>query len=182
MQLEASFGPPVDEAAKLRAVSAQGLLRTRYSGSAFGSSAIAGGSRTRGPHRRCTGSGRERWRSRRAFLRLKVLTGDSEAAVLGDCFAGLLAARPTSRSAFVARYLDAEDDAVAEAAMLALGESRLRGLRCASRKMGQIGGKPSEKDVAGRDSIVATRRGRNIPGLSGRKRQRPDSRRRCRGA
>src|SRR6516225_4799264 len=30
VQLEASYGPPVDEAAKLRAVSAQGLLRTRH--------------------------------------------------------------------------------------------------------------------------------------------------------
>ena len=30
VQLEGSYGPPVDEAAKLRAVSAQGLLRTRH--------------------------------------------------------------------------------------------------------------------------------------------------------
>ncbi len=30
VQMEASFGPPVDEGAKLRAVSAQGLVRTRH--------------------------------------------------------------------------------------------------------------------------------------------------------
>jgi HEAT repeat protein len=57
-------------------------------------------------------------------LRLKVLIGDSEPEVLGECFAALLTAEPEQSLQFVARYLDDRDPAVAEAAILALGESR----------------------------------------------------------
>ena len=125
VQLEASFGPPVDEAAKLRALSAQGLLRTRYP------EALAEvvpllvdrePAARMGAVRGLAANGGE---AGALLLRLKVLTGDSEPAVLGDCFGGLLASAPDKSVAFVAQYLDAEDDAVAEAAMLALGESRL---------------------------------------------------------
>jgi hypothetical protein len=59
------------------------------------------------------------------LLRLKVLTGDSETPVLADCFAGLLATSSDKSVAFIAGYIDADDEAIAEAAMLALGESRL---------------------------------------------------------
>jgi HEAT repeat protein len=58
------------------------------------------------------------------LLRLKVLTGDDEPDVLGECFTGLLAARTERSLNFVGDYLDDVDDGVAEAAILALGESR----------------------------------------------------------
>ncbi len=125
VQLEASFGPPVDEAAKLRAVSAQGLLRTRYPEAL---AEIVPLLMDREPAARIgavRGLAANGGEAGALLLRLKVLTGDSEAAVLADCFAGLLATSPDKSVAFVARYLDSEDDAVAEAAMLALGESRL---------------------------------------------------------
>jgi HEAT repeat protein len=57
-------------------------------------------------------------------LRLKVLIGDAVPEVLGECFTGLLTADPQQSLPFVARYLDDPDPAVAEAAILALGESR----------------------------------------------------------
>jgi HEAT repeat protein len=57
-------------------------------------------------------------------LRLKVLIGDSEPEVMGECFAALLTAEPEQSLQFVARYLDDRDPAVAEVAILALGESR----------------------------------------------------------
>jgi hypothetical protein len=60
-----------------------------------------------------------------AVLRAKVLAGDAEAEVIGECCAALLALAPDDAPAFVARLLDAGDDAVAEYAALALGESRL---------------------------------------------------------
>jgi len=125
VQLEASFGPPVDEAAKLRAVSAQGLLRTRYP------EALAEvlpllvdrePAARMGAVRALAANGGE---AGALLLRLKVLTGDSEASVLADCFAGLLATSPDKSVAFVARYIDADDEGIAEAAILALGESRL---------------------------------------------------------
>lgn len=59
------------------------------------------------------------------LLRTKVLTGDAEPAVLGECFIALFAVAPEESIAFVARYLDVRDEAVQELAALALGESRL---------------------------------------------------------
>ncbi len=59
------------------------------------------------------------------LLRLKALTGDAEPAVQGECFSGLLEASPAKSVPFVAKYIDSEDGDVAQAAMLALGESRL---------------------------------------------------------
>jgi HEAT repeats len=59
------------------------------------------------------------------LLRLKASVGDDDAFVLGECFEGLLTVEPDESVAFVAGYLDADDDAVREAAAHALGESRL---------------------------------------------------------
>jgi len=124
VQMEASYGSPVDEAAKLRAVCAQGLLRTRYP-DRFAEvvqllvdrepAARAGAVRALASNGGEAGA---------LLLRLKVLTGDQEAKVLVECFAGLLAAAPDKSVPFVASYVDSADEGVAEAAMLALGESR----------------------------------------------------------
>ena len=125
VQLEASFGPPVDEAAKLRAVSAQGLLRTRYPDALMEVVPLLVDREPAarvGAVRALAANGGE---AGALLLRLKVLTGDSEPAVLADCFAGLLGSFPEKSFAFVVRYLHSDDDALAEAAMLALGESRL---------------------------------------------------------
>jgi hypothetical protein len=125
VQLEGSYGPPVDEAAKLRAVSAQGLLRTRY---ADASSEVVQLLIDREPAARIGAIRALAVNGGEAgilLLRLKALTGDSEPAVLGECFAGLLLASADKSVGFVAKYIDADDEAIAEAATLALGESRL---------------------------------------------------------
>jgi hypothetical protein len=125
IQMEASFGPPVDEAAKLRAVSAQGLLRTRYPDAIADVTLLLVDREPAariGAVRALAVNGGE---SGILLLRLKVLTGDAEPAVLGECFSGLLAASPNKSVPFVARYVDCKDSDVAEAALLALGESRL---------------------------------------------------------
>jgi hypothetical protein len=125
VQLEGSYGPPVDEGAKLRAISAQGLLRTRYA-DALSEVVLLLVDREPaariGAVRALSVNGGE---AGVLLLRLKVLTGDTEPAVLGECFAGLLAASPQKSVAFVGEYLDVDDDATREAAALALGESRL---------------------------------------------------------
>jgi hypothetical protein len=150
VQLEASFGPPVDEAAKLRALSAQGLLRTRYpeAPSEVVPLLVDRESAARiGAVRGLAANGGE---TGALLLRLKVLTGDTEPAVLGDCFSGLLVSAPDKSVGFVARYLDAEDDAVAEAAMLALGESRLSPAYEALReKWERSVGSPARKTLLG---------------------------------
>ena len=125
VQLEGSYGPPVDAGAKLRAVSAQGLLRTRHV-DALSEVVQLLVDREPAPRigavRALAVNGGE---AGVLLLRLKVLTGDTEPAVLAECFAGLLAASPEKSVAFVAKYIDASDESTAEAAMLALGESRL---------------------------------------------------------
>jgi HEAT repeat protein len=44
---------------------------------------------------------------------------------LGECFAGLLRAAPSQSPEFVAKFLGHHEEALAEAAALALGDSRL---------------------------------------------------------
>jgi HEAT repeat protein len=58
------------------------------------------------------------------LLRLKVLTGDQDAEIISECFSGLVAAAPEQSVPFVATYMDAEDEVIAEAAIWALGMSR----------------------------------------------------------
>ena len=61
-----------------------------------------------------------------ALLRYKARIGDAEPAVLGACLGSVLALDPGALD-FVAGFLGDDDDARADAAALALGESRLDG-------------------------------------------------------
>ncbi len=58
------------------------------------------------------------------LLRMKILTGDPEPAVLAESFSGLAALAPDCALDFLAVYLDAGDIAVAEGAAIALSETR----------------------------------------------------------
>jgi HEAT repeat protein len=58
-----------------------------------------------------------------SLLRFKVLVGDADANVIGDCFAGLLGL--TRSAGVILPFLDSEDGDLRSAAVLALGESRL---------------------------------------------------------
>ena len=127
VQMEPSFGPPVDAAAHLRGFAAQGLVRTHHPEAldlivnllvdpepparigAIRALAANGGS------------------AGNLALRLKILTGDGVVDVIAECFAGMLlnsgTVAPESTVAFVADYMDSDDPAIAEAAVLALGAS-----------------------------------------------------------
>jgi hypothetical protein len=146
VQLEASFGPPVDEAAKLRAVSAQGLVRTRCPDALIEVMQLLVDREPAariGAVRALAVNGGE---AGILLLRLKVLTGDVEPAVLGECFAGLLEASPAKSVSFVTKYIDSEDADVAQAAMLALGESRLpAGFEVLREKWTRTVGMPTKK-------------------------------------
>ncbi len=122
IQMEGSFGPPVDAAAKLRGLCAQGLLRTRHPNAL---DEVVRLLVDREPEARmgalkalATNGGE----AGVLLLKLKVYTGDTEPEVLGECFTGLLAAAPERSVSLVAEYVDSADEAVAEAAILALGE------------------------------------------------------------
>jgi hypothetical protein len=125
IQAEGSYGPPVDEAAKLRAVCAQALLRTGYADALSEAVALLVDREPAariGAIRALAVNGGE---TGALLLRLKVLTGDEEPAVLAECFSALLAASGDKSVAFVEKYTDSDDEAISEAALLALGESRL---------------------------------------------------------
>jgi HEAT repeat protein len=123
IQMEASYGPPVDAAVQLRAHCALGLIRTRHPDAI---SAIVDLMGDREPAAR---AGAARALSAigdtgALLLRLKVLTGDRETEVVAECLAGMLRADADGALHFVARYLDAADESIAEAAVLALGACR----------------------------------------------------------
>lgn len=61
------------------------------------------------------------------LLRLRVAVGDEEPEVIGECLRSLLQLAPRSALPFVVRRLEHADDELAQAAALALGESRLEG-------------------------------------------------------
>src|SRR6266478_1160449 len=58
------------------------------------------------------------------LLRLKARLGDEDAEVTGQCLTGLMRQEPQQYAPFAAEFLDFDDDAIVEAALLALGNSR----------------------------------------------------------
>ncbi len=126
IQMEPSFGGPVDTAAEVRALGAMGLAQTDYTEAleeivpllvdrerdtrigavrAIAVSGLPGGT---------------------LLIRLKALSKD-DPEVLGECFAALLRTEPSKSIEFVEKFIGHYDEAVAEAATLALGDSRLEG-------------------------------------------------------
>jgi hypothetical protein len=123
VQMEGSFGPPVDAAAALRGISAQGLLRTQHPRAMTEAVSLLVDKEPPARLGAVHGFGTNGGDAGMLLLRLKVLTGDKEPEVLRECFSALLG-DPEQSLAFVAGYLEDEEE-VAEAAAWALGESRL---------------------------------------------------------
>ncbi len=125
VQMEASFGPPVDVAAALRGICAQGLVRTRYPQALAEVVSLLVDSQAParvGAARALASNGED---AGVLVLRLKALVGDPDPEVIAECFSGLLAADREHSIEFVAGYIDAGDGEISEAAILALGASRL---------------------------------------------------------
>lgn len=124
-QMEPVWGGTADTAADIRCAAAMGLVASGYSRALVEVAELLTDSEApvRAGAARAIACGNPR--DAELLLRLKILTGDEEVLVIGECFTGLLSLEPDESPAFVARFLDGEDDAVVEAAALALGESRL---------------------------------------------------------
>jgi HEAT repeat protein len=58
------------------------------------------------------------------ILRMKVEVKDDRADILGECISSLISIHPERSIEFTARYLNSDNDEIAEAAALALGESK----------------------------------------------------------
>jgi HEAT repeat protein len=124
VQMEASFGPPVDEAAKLRAQCALGLGRTRHPDALL---LVAELLADREPHARIgairalTANGGD---GGLMLLRYKAVAGDTDPEVLSECFVGLLDSDFSRSLPFISRFIDSEDSSTSEAAILAIGSQR----------------------------------------------------------
>lgn len=123
VQMEGSFGPPIDTAQALRAASAIGLVHMNHPDAVLEIVALLVDAEVDariGAVRALAYSGRP---ESVPLLRLKVLERDASVDVMGECFTALLAIAPGTSIDFVLPYLDSPDAALAEAAALALGES-----------------------------------------------------------
>jgi HEAT repeat protein len=124
IQMEPTWGGSVDTAAEVRALGAIGLAQTDYTEALEEIVPLLLDSERDariGAVRAIAVSGIP---GSALLLRLKALSGD-EPEVLGECFAALLRSEPGKSLEFVAKSLDHRDQAIAEVAALALGDSRL---------------------------------------------------------
>jgi hypothetical protein len=169
IQIEPSYGDPIDVAAQLRGLCAQGLVRTSQPGALAAAVSLLVDPEPPariGAARALASNGGD---SGELVLRLKVLTGDREPEVLAECFTGLLASPSDAVLDFVARFIDSEDEAVAEVAILTLGAARsLQGRRGAERKVGKDAARPTQKSPLTGAQHVPQRRRPNLPAHAAR--------------
>jgi HEAT repeat protein len=125
VQMEGSYGPPIDAAAPLRGVCAQGLARMAHPDALLECVNLLADKEVPariGAIRAIVDSGDI---AGSLLLRLKALLGDKEDEVIGECFAGLLRLAPAPALDFVAQFLRSASEEIRERAALALGESHL---------------------------------------------------------
>ncbi len=125
VQLEPSFGGPLDTAAKLRGLCGMALVRIGYP---YVIAELAGlladtESDTRILAARAIGHLGSL--ESMGLLRLRVLCGESNPDVLEACFKSMLEISSELSVPFVEKYLVAQQVEIVEAAALALGDSRL---------------------------------------------------------
>lgn len=124
VQMEPSWGPPVDAAVELRGICALGLTQTHYDGTLFELVRLLGD---------------REWKARVAaaralacmndpgaslVLQYKASIGDEEPDVTAESLAGVIAQDPSRYRTFVIEFLDGATEDVAESAILALGAVR----------------------------------------------------------
>jgi HEAT repeat protein len=124
LQMEPAWGDPVDTAVPLRTACAFALVRLRHRGvlALLVDMLTEKDKAARvGAVQALTYTATE---AAALVLRLKASLGDPEAEVIGECFGGLLELTPEPAVPFVAEFLEGADEAIQEAALLALGSSR----------------------------------------------------------
>jgi len=123
VQREPAFGPPIDTAPELRAVSALALVLTGHPAAltvCVGLLVDPEPAARAGGLRGLAASGRP---DVALLFRFFALRGDDDAGVLGEAFAGLLALSSEDPVPFVVARLGSQDRDVARAAAMALGET-----------------------------------------------------------
>jgi HEAT repeat protein len=123
VQLEPSYGPPIDTAAPLRVCGARGLLESHYP---FALLEVAPLLADVEPNARAGVAavlGDVESEATEALLRLKVLAGDDEPDVVGACLQALLRSSFARSLPFVVESMKRVPESAVQLALLALGES-----------------------------------------------------------
>lgn len=124
VQMEGSFGPPIDTAAEFRGACAMALVNgsSREKLRLLLPLLIDKEWQARASAVRAIGV--EGSDSALLLLRFKAMIGDENPDVLYDCFAALLSSEGKEAFAFVESFCDSPNAEIAESAMFALGASR----------------------------------------------------------
>lgn len=125
VQNEPGWGGPTDSAIDIRCSSAMGLVSTTYPRAMVELLTLLNDPE---PNARMGAARAMKYGLRyeaTLVFKQKLLGGDEEPEVLGECMSGLLTVDPDYSLPFVATYLDSTDDMLFELAALALGDSRL---------------------------------------------------------
>jgi len=125
VQMEGSFGPPIDAAAPLRGLCAQGLARMGHADALLECVNLLADKEVPARVGAIRGIADSGDIAGALLLRLKALVGDKEDEVIGECFAGLLRLAPAPSVEFVAGFLKSASEEIRERAALVLGESHL---------------------------------------------------------
>jgi HEAT repeat protein len=150
VQMEPVFGGRVDTAVDLRGASALALAETEVGDVLVDLANLLAdpeppvrisAARAVSVHGRGTGI---------PLLHLKALAGDPEPRVVSECLLALLRIDAPDETRFVASFLEKGDEA-AEAAAVALGESRCRGAAGSPR----VAGRPADEPHGRRFAIAA---------------------------
>ncbi|MGA2500579.1 MAG: HEAT repeat domain-containing protein [Tepidisphaeraceae bacterium] len=124
VQKEGSYSGAVDTACELRGFSALGLVRMAYREVMVELVDLLADNE---PQARMAAARAIAYSGRPEgvlLLRLKLLAGDKEPAVLEECMSALARLDPRGSVAFLGRFVDAPEEDLRNAARLALGESR----------------------------------------------------------
>lgn len=124
VQMEPVYGGRADTAAPLRSHCATALARMRYFEAHFELETLLVDAEKQPRIAAIKALAFLGGEKSELLLRLKVLTGDADPEVPGECFAALLAIEPERSLPFIAGYLSSSDSTLAEQAALALGNSR----------------------------------------------------------
>jgi HEAT repeat protein len=123
-QLEPVWGGSADTAIDVRCSCAMGLVGTGYSRAIQELTLLLNDGEWRGRAGAVRAIACGKPGEAEVVLRLKVLVGDGEPEVIGECFTGLLSVAQEECLPLVATYLSDANEGVRDFAALALGESR----------------------------------------------------------
>lgn len=125
VQFEPSYGGPIDTAAELRALSALGLVQMGSSETITELATLLADKEADARIGAVHALAHSRPEAAAALLRFKVLVGDSEPAVVSECFKALMIVSPKTSLTLIGDFISPKCPDLCEAAALALGESRM---------------------------------------------------------